>query len=454
MSSAPNGAVPARPRVVIIGGGFAGLNAARALRRSPVDITLIDRRNHHLFQPLLYQVATAALAPSEIAQPIRRLLRGQKNARVVMGEVIGIDLDARRVETAQGRIPFDYLIVAAGASHSYFGNDQWEPYAPGLKSIEDALDIRSRILGSFEEAEKTEDAAAREAWLTFVVVGAGPTGVELAGAIAETARQTMVDDFTRIDPRTARVILVEALPRVLPPFPEDLAAKAQRQLEELGVETRYGKPVTHIEPGLVRIGDVDVPCQTVFWAAGVKASPLGKQLGVETDRAGRVPVQDDLTVPGHPNVLVAGDLASLKIGGKPVPGVAPAAIQMGRHAGHNVDRMARRQPTAPFKFSDKGSMAIVGRNKAVAQINTFKFAGFFAWFAWLAVHLAYLTGVRTRILTVIEWIWGYVTFGRGARLIVVAPPARRAAAPLPAQESAVPTTEMREPVGAGQARGR
>lgn len=403
--------------MVVVGGGFAGLNAAKTLKHAPVRVTLVDRRNHHLFQPLLYQVATAVLSPSDVAQPIRGILRGQANAEVLMEEVTGFDLDRRRVLTADGEIDYDFLIVAAGAAHSYFGNDQWEPFAPGLKTLENALDIRARVLKAFEDAEKEDDPACRAALMTFVVVGGGPTGVELAGAIAEIARYSLVADFKRIDTRQSRIILVEAVDRVLPPFPPDLSAKALVSLHEMGVETRFGSPVTHIEPGLVRIGDEEVRCETVLWAAGVKASPLGRALSAEVDRAGRVPIAPDLSLPGHPEVFVAGDLAALKVADKPVPGVAPAAMQMGRHAALNVARLANGQTALPFHYKDKGSMAIVARNKAVAHVGTVKFSGFLAWSAWLVIHLGYLNGFRNRLIALINWIAMYLTFNRGARLI-------------------------------------
>lgn len=378
---------------------------------------MIDRRNHHVFQPLLYQVATAALSSDDVAQPIRGLLRGQKNVRVVMEEITNIDLDGKQVMTGNGPIGYDYLVLATGATHSYFGNDQWEPFAPGLKTIENALDIRGRVLQAFEDAERSDDPAKRDALLTFIIVGAGPTGVELAGAISEVARHALVNEFDRIDPRQARIILVEALDRVLPPFPPELSAKALKALRELGVETRFGKPVTHIEPGLVRVGDEDIPCETVLWAAGVKASPLGKQLGVETDRAGRAPVQPDLSLMGHPEVFVVGDLAAAKSKGKPVPGVAPAAMQMGSHAGRIIERESRGMTRRPFVYTDRGSMAIIGRNKAVAQIGGARFDGAPAWLAWLVVHLAYLAGGRNRLITVIDWLWTYATRQRGSQLI-------------------------------------
>lgn len=403
--------------MVIIGGGFAGLAAARSLKKAPVQVTLLDRRNFHLFQPLLYQVATASLSPQDIATPIRHILRKQANTAVLMEEVTGFDLDRREVLTQNGVVPYDYLIVAAGANHSYFGNDQWEPLAPGLKTLEQATDIRSRVLRAFEEAEIAESAAERQAWLTFIIVGAGPTGVELAGAIAEIASDAMKGEFRKINPAQAKVILVEALDRVLPPFSPDLSAKAQLQLEALGVECRFGKPVKAIEPGMVTIGEDPVPCETVIWAAGVKASPLGAMLGAELDRPGRVMVTPELTVPGHPEIFVAGDLASLKINDKPVPGVAPSANQMGEHAGANVRRAAAGQPLKPFVYKDKGSMAVVGRNKAVAQVGSMKFSGFFAWMAWMAVHLGYLQGIRNRLIATINWIAQWFTFNRGGRLI-------------------------------------
>ncbi|HEU5433196.1 MAG TPA: NAD(P)/FAD-dependent oxidoreductase [Thermomicrobiales bacterium] len=408
----------AAPRVVIIGGGFAGLDAAKALARAPVAVTVIDRRNHHLFQPLLYQVATAVLSPGEIAQPIRGILRGQKNLRVLMGEVTDIDLEGRRVLLAGEVVPYDYLIVAAGASHSYFGHDEWEPFAPGLKSLDDALDIRSRILSAFEEAERTDDPAKRPALMTFVIVGAGPTGVELAGAIAEICHHSVVGDYDRIDPRTARIILIEALDRALPPFPPDLSGKAERALRDLGVELRFGQPVTDIAPGHVTVGGEEIPCETAIWAAGVKAAGIGAALGAERDRAGRVRVAPDLTVPGHPNVFAVGDLAALaQANGKPVPGVAPAAKQQGAHAAANVLRSIRGEPRRPFVYRDKGDLAIIGRNKAVARIGKLKLSGAVAWLAWLTIHLAYLNGFRNRIAAVLDWFFMYVTFRRNVLLL-------------------------------------
>ncbi len=404
--------------MVIVGGGFAGLEAARALAEAPVEVTVVDRNNHHLFQPLLYQVATAVLSPSDIAQPIRGILRRQENVRVLMAEVVDVDPERQQVILDRGELRFDYLIVAAGSSHAYFGNDQWESLAPGLKTLEDALDIRSRILRAFEEAERTDDPAQRRSLLTFVVVGGGPTGVELAGSISEISRHAMATEFDRIDPTSARIILVEVLDRVLPPFLEASSARALKALHDLGVETRFGKPVTQIEPGLVRVGDEDIPAETVLWAAGVKAAPIGQKLGAETDRAGRVKVNPDLSLPGHPNIFVAGDLASLlQPNGKPVPGVAPAAKQQGRRAADNVARLVRGEPPVRFKYRDKGSLAIIGRNRAVAQIGRLRFSGTLAWLAWLTVHLAYLNGFRNRLMAVIDWFLMYLTSRRSVRLI-------------------------------------
>ncbi|MFM9108877.1 MAG: NAD(P)/FAD-dependent oxidoreductase [Chloroflexota bacterium] len=405
------------PRVVIVGAGFAGLSAARRLRKEPVEVVVLDRRNHHLFQPLLYQVATAVLSPQDIAQPIRSILRRQKNVTVYLEEVTHVELDRKRVITRNGEVEYDCLILAAGATHSYFGNDQWEPYAPGLKTLENALDIRSRVLRAFEEAEIAANPEDQRAWLTFVIVGGGPTGVELSGAIAEIARNSMNGEFDHIDPASARILLVEALDRVLPPFPPELSAKALAQLQSLGVEVRFGNPVKEIGPGRVVIGDEELRAETVLWAAGVKASPLGAELGVPVDRPGRVIVDRTLAVPGHPEVFVAGDLASLKIDDKPVPGVAPAAMQTGVHAAGNAVRTLAGQPLQEFTYQDKGNLAIVGRNRAVAQIGSRQFSGFFAWLLWLVIHLGYLNGFRNRLIALIDWAWMYFTNNRGARLI-------------------------------------
>jgi len=408
----------ARPHVVIIGGGFAGLEAAKALARAPVEVTLVDRKNHHVFQPLLYQVATAGLSPAEIASPIRRILRRQANVRVLLGDVTAIDPGAQRVSLDPGGLRYDFLIVAAGAMHSYFGHDAWEAHAPGLKTIEDALEIRRRALFAFEQAEREEDAEARRQWLTFAVIGGGPTGVEMAGAFAEIARHSLVRDFRRIDPRSARVVLIEAGPRVLPSYPEDLSRKAQAQLEALGVQVWTGSLVTGIDEASVQVGGDRLAARTIVWAAGVQGSPLARSLGVPLDRAGRVRVQPDLSVPGHPSVLVIGDLASLEQDGKAVPGVAPAALQMGAHAGANVARALRGEPSAPFRYRDKGSLATIGRRRAVAVIGSLRLSGLVAWLAWLMIHIFFLIGFRNRLVVLLDWAWAYVTYDRGARLIL------------------------------------
>jgi len=403
---------------VIIGGGFAGLEAAKALARAPVEVTLVDRKNHHVFQPLLYQVATAGLSPAEIASPIRRILRRQANVRVLLGDVTAIDPGAQRVSLDPGGLRYDFLIVAAGAMHSYFGHDAWEAHAPGLKTIEDALEIRRRALFAFEQAEREEDAEARRQWLTFAVIGGGPTGVEMAGAFAEIARHSLVRDFRRIDPRAARVVLIEAGPRVLPSYPEDLSRKAQAQLEALGVQVWTGSLVTGIDEASVQVGGDRLAARTIVWAAGVQGSPLARSLGVPLDRAGRVRVQPDLSVPGHPSVLVIGDLASLEQDGKAVPGVAPAALQMGAHAGANVARALRGEPSAPFRYRDKGSLATIGRRRAVAVIGSLRLSGLVAWLAWLMIHIFFLIGFRNRLVVLLDWAWAYVTYDRGARLIL------------------------------------
>lgn len=407
-----------RTKVVVIGGGFGGLWAVRALRKAPVDITLIDRSNHHLFQPLLYQVATAGLAAPSIAAPLRHILRAQKNVTVLMGEVSTIDTAARRVFMGEHAISYDYLLVASGATHAYFGHDEWERYAPGLKNLDDAFAIRARILSAFEEAEATQDASQRDACLTFVVIGGGPTGVELAGTLAEIARHTLARDFRNIDSRKSRVMLIEAGPRVLGAFAEDLSAKARQQLEKLGVEVRTGQPVSEIGDGFLRFGDQRVAARTILWAAGVSASPLGKQLGAELDRAGRVRVQPDLSLAAHPEIFVAGDLASISSDGKPVPGVAPAAKQMGSLVAKNIlARLAGRE-TRPFHYADFGSLATIGRHSAVAQLPNVKLSGIFAWWFWLLLHIFFLIGFRSRLIVLINWAWAYFTYGRGARIIL------------------------------------
>ncbi|AMV40542.1 NAD(P)/FAD-dependent oxidoreductase [Planctomyces sp. SH-PL62] len=407
-----------RPRrIVVIGAGFAGLAVIKGLRKSSAYVSVIDRQNHHLFQPLLYQVATASLNPSDIAGPIRRIVRGRKNTETLLADVTGIDLDRRVVTLADGEAPYDVLVLASGATHSYFGHPEWEEHAPGLKSVEDALEIRRRMLLAFEIAERETDETLRREWLTFVVVGGGPTGVELAGALRDVARMTLAKDFVHIDPATARVILVEGSPRVLTPYSPKLSESARRQLEGLGVEVRTGSIVTHIDAEGVHIGDERIASRTVLWAAGVAASPLGRTLGVPLDRAGRVMVQPDLTIPGHPEVYVIGDLAHLEQDGKPVPGVAPAAAQMGKHAAANIIRTFRGQPTEPFRYVDKGSMATIGRGAAVAHLGRFQFSGFPAWMLWLFVHVLFLIGFRNRLLVVIQWAWSYLSYDRGARLI-------------------------------------
>ncbi len=407
-----------RPRVVIVGGGFAGLQAAHVLRRAPVDVTLLDRRNHHVFQPLLYQVATAGLSAPEIAAPLRRVLRRQANAVVLMAEVVSVDVARRVVVLADGEAPYDYLILATGATHSYFGHDEWARYAPGLKSIEDALEIRRRLFVAFERAETEPDAAVRRAWLTFVIVGAGPTGVELAGTLVEIARHTLTSEFRRIDPSQARVVLLEGTDRVLPPYPPDLSQKARRQLERLGVEVRSGALVTDVDGHGVRIGPERIESRTVLWAAGVAASPVGRSLGAPVDRAGRVKVESDLSLPGHPEVFVAGDLAAFEQNERPVPGVAPAAMQMGRHAARNVLRSIAGQPRAPFRYVDKGSLATIGRRAAVADFGRFKLWGLPAWLAWLGVHIFFLIGFRNRLVVLLDWAWAYFSYQRTARLIL------------------------------------
>ncbi|MBS0657125.1 MAG: NAD(P)/FAD-dependent oxidoreductase [Verrucomicrobia bacterium] len=412
------------PRVLIIGGGFAGLEAAKALADAPVRVTLIDRRNHHLFQPLLYQVATAALAPAQIAAPLRQVLAGQRNAEVFLADAKHINLAHRRVVTDDLVFDYDYLIVATGARHSYFGHDEWEQHAPGLKQMSDALEIRQRFLAAFEVAEKATDEAVRDAAMTFVVVGGGPTGVEMAGAIMEIARFSMTENFRRIDPSKARVILLEGGPRLLPSFPEDLSESARRQLEKIGVEVQLGRRVTGVDADGVIVDGQRLAARTVIWAAGNVASPLLKSMiGIELDRAGRAVVKDDLTLPQHPEVFVLGDAANFSHqGGQPLPGTSPVAMQQGRHAAAVIcDRLAGREPR-PFHFVDKGSMATIGRAKAVAQLfptvfRRFHLSGLLAWFGWLFIHLLYLVGFRNKVGVLAEWGWAYLTHYRGSRLI-------------------------------------
>jgi NADH dehydrogenase len=404
--------------VVIVGAGFGGLNAARALARYPVRITVVDQHNYHLFQPLLYQVATAALSPGDIAHPIRSLLRRYRNVRVVLAEATGIDLAGRRVQLDDGELSYDYLILATGARHSYFGHDEWEPFAPGLKTIDDALEIRRRILCAYEAAERETDEVRRRALLTFVVVGGGPTGVELAGAIAEIARLTLQHDFREIDPAQSRVILLEGLGRILPAFPPDLSASAEAQLRKLGVEVRTNATVTCITPEAVHVGDEVIPTYTTLWAAGVAASPLARSLGVPLDRAGRVAVEPELTLPGHPEVYVIGDLALFTHQtGRPLPGVAPVAIQQGRAAAENIWRSITGRPRRPFRYVHRGSLATIGRAAAVAEFGRIHLSGFVAWLVWLAVHIFNLIGFDNRLLVLLQWMWSYFTYERGARLI-------------------------------------
>ena len=407
-----------RPQVVIVGAGFGGLNAALALKDAPVDVTVIDRNNHHLFQPLLYQVATAVLSPADISAPIRHILRKQKNTTILLAEVTGVDAERRCVLTADRQIPYDYLILATGASHSYFGHDEWAPYAPGLKSVLDATALRRKILLAFEMAEMEPDPERQKALLTFVLIGAGPTGVEMAGAIAELARVALAKDFRHIDPRSTRVILVEALPRILPVFSEKLAAKAQKALHLLGVEVRTGSPVENVSDEGVVINGKLLEAKTVIWTAGVAASPAGKWLNAEVDRAGRVKVQSDLTVPDHPDIYVIGDTASFMQDGKPVPGVAPAAMQAGKYAANTIiQRITRQQKPVPFHYKNKGSLATVGRLYGIADLGWIRLSGFAGWFFWIAVHILFLIGFRNRFLVAFQTIWGFLTFQRGARLI-------------------------------------
>jgi NADH dehydrogenase len=404
-------------RVVIVGGGFAGLSAARALARAPVRITLVDRRNHHLFQPLLYQVATAGLNPSDIAVPIRRILRKQKNIEVLLAEAQSVDLERREVGLDEGGIAYDYLIAATGARHSYFGHDEWAEHAPGLKSIGDALEIRRRVLTAFELAEREADAARREAWLRFVIVGAGPTGVELSGALCEIARHTLARDFRRIDPAQAHVVLLEGSDRVLPTYVPELSEKARRQLVRLGVDVRTGQRVTAVDAEGVSVGKERIVARTVLWAAGVAASRFGRAMGVPLDRAGRIAVQPDLSIAGHPEVFVVGDLAGVTQDAGLVPGVAPAAIQEARHAARNIVLTMRGAARLPFHYQDKGSLATIGRSAAVADLHFAKLSGFSAWVAWLALHLVTLVGFRNRVFVFLEWAWSFLSYDRGARLI-------------------------------------
>jgi NADH dehydrogenase len=439
------------PHVLILGGGFAGLAAARALAKAPVRITLLDRTNHHVFQPLLYQVATANLAPSDIAEPLRHILRGQRNATVLLGDVTAVDLDARRVHLAGDGLPlpYDYLIVATGARHAYFGHDEWEPRAPGLKTLGDAITVRKRLLNAFEQAELAPPEADVAPWLTFVIVGGGPTGVELAGMIPEIAHGALRGEFRRIDPRRARVVLVEAGPRLLPALPESLGARAARDLAGFGVEIRLGTAVTDVHgEGVTLANGERIAARTVLWAAGNAASPLGadiaRQAGIELARGGRVPVAPDLSVPGHPEVFIAGDLAVVPWVGPratapTVPAVAPGAMQQGRHAGASIARRVAGRPTLAFRYVDKGELATIGKHRAVASFlgGRIRIAGWIAWWFWLALHLVYLVGFRSRLSVLLQWSYSYLFAGRGARLLLGGDsPVAGAAVPLVEAEAA------------------
>jgi NADH:ubiquinone reductase (H+-translocating) len=413
-----------RLKVVIVGGGFGGLSAAKKLSGSPVDVTLIDRKNHHTFQPLLYQVATSALSPGEIASPLRHILNGARNVEVVMDEVTGFDADARRVLLKHGsELQYDYLIVATGARHAYFGHDDWERNAPGLKTIEDAVEIRRRVLLAFEQAEREAYLTGQHAPLNFAIIGGGPTGIELAGAIADIARDALAHDFKTIDTTKARVMLFEGLPRVLSVYPEALSLKAETQLKELGVEVHTNSLVTAVESNRIKVGEEWIPVSVTLWATGVAASPLGKALAAQTqdvqvDRAGRVPISADLSLPGRPEIFVIGDLSSLKdASGKPVPGLGSAALQEGKAAAANILRDLQGKQRLPFKYWDKGTMATIGRRRAIAQVGRWQFSGFFAWLMWLFVHLMLLVGFRNRLMVMREWAWAYFTRERSARLI-------------------------------------
>jgi NADH dehydrogenase len=407
-----------KPRVVIVGSGFGGLEAAKKLACKDVQVTVIDRTNYHLFQPLLYQVATAALSPADIAAPVRAVLSKCENVEVLLAEVQSIDVDAKKVKMVDLDIDYDYLILATGARHSYFGHDEWEKLAPGLKSLEDAIELRRRILMAFEYAEKITDEAARRAALNFVIIGGGPTGVEMAGAIAEISRHTLAKDFRHIDPSEARVILIEGEPRLLAAYPEDLSASAQKQLEHLGVEVRTGARATKLSEAGVQVNGEFIPCRVKIWAAGNTASFVGKTLGVPVDRCGRVIVNDDLTIPGHPEVQVIGDLANFPHQtGQPLPGISPVAMQQGRRAARNVLAMTRGRKRKRFRYWDKGTMATIGRNKAVADLRFMHLRGLPAWLAWLFVHIVFLVGFRNRLVVLFQWAWAYLTFDKGARLI-------------------------------------
>ena len=428
--------------VVIVGGGFGGLEAARRLNRPDVQVTLVDRQNYHLFQPLLYQVATAGLSPGDIASPIRNLVATDRNVEVRMGEVTGVDLAAKRVKLTDGELSFDSLVLAAGVRHSYFGKGEWEGDAPGLKTLDDALEIRRRVLLAFENAEREDDAAKRAAWLTFVVVGGGPTGVELAGAISELARFTIAKDFRRFDPRTAKIVLVEAGARVLAAFDTGLSGKARSSLEKLHVDVRLQTRVLNVTSEGVQLPDGFLPARTVLWAAGVEAPPLSKTLGVELDRSGRIKVQADLSLPGHPDVYAIGDLACFTLpDGTTLPGLAPVALQQGKHVARNIEAALAGKSKEPFHYVDKGIMATVGRASGIAQAGALKLSGMLGWLAWLFIHILFLIGFRNRLLVMFQWAWAWFTYGRGARLITgttPVPESRSAHHPLPVATAEAP----------------
>jgi NADH:ubiquinone reductase (H+-translocating) len=407
-----------KPHVIIVGAGFGGLEAAKKLACENVHVTVIDRTNYHLFQPLLYQVATAALSPADIAAPVRSVLSKCKNVEVILAEVKSVDVDERKIKTDDTEMGYDFLILATGARHSYFGHDEWEKMAPGLKSLEDAIELRRRLLMAFEFAEKIPDETARKAAMTFVIIGGGPTGVEMAGAIAEISRHELARDFRHIDPSQARVILIEGESRLLASYPADLSAGALKQLVDLGVEVRTGVRATNLTDAGVQVSDEFIPCRVKIWAAGNNASFVGKTLGAPVDRVGRVVVNDDLTIPAHPEVQVIGDLANFSHQtGEPLPGVSPVAMQQGRHAARNVLAMIQGRKPQRFRYWDKGSMATIGRHKAVADLKLLHLSGLLAWLAWLFVHIVFLVGFRNRLLVLFQWAWAYFTFDKGARLI-------------------------------------
>jgi NADH dehydrogenase len=423
------------PRVVIVGAGFGGLSAAKALARREFDVTVIDQHNYHLFQPLLYQVATAGLSPADIASPVRSILSGAQNINVVLGKVSGVDTTKREVIAEDRRIPFDCLILATGAQHAYFGHDEWAAFAPGLKTIDDATYIRRRILLAFEKAETEPDPEERARLLNFVIVGGGPTGVEMAGAIAELANRALAKDFRSIDPRSARIILVEAAPRLLTPFDPSLSEEAKRSLEQLGVEVRLGAAVTAVDRDGISIGAERIEASTVIWGAGVMASPAGSWLDVEIDRAGRVKVTPDLSVPGHPDIFVIGDTAAVTDrDGKPLPGVAPVAKQQGQYVADLLIARERGQSMPPFRYRDLGSLATIGRKRAIVQVGRMKLKGFIAWVIWSVAHIYFLIGFRNRFMVAINWLWNYITFQRGTRLITGMSGSRMDDMPLPEDE--------------------